>query len=83
MSKSFKMQVLVRLKPGVLDVQGKAVESSLRVEGRSVVTNIRIGKLIELEVRADSEAAAREEISALCNKLLVNSIIEDFEIRAA
>lgn len=83
MSKSFKMQVLVRLKPGVLDVQGKAVESSLRAEGRSVVTNIRIGKLIELEVRADSEAAAREEISALCNKLLVNSIIEDFEIRAA
>lgn len=83
MSKSFKMQVLVRLKPGVLDVQGKAVESSLRAEGRSAVTNIRIGKLIELEVRADSEAAAREEISALCNKLLVNSIIEDFEIRAA
>jgi phosphoribosylformylglycinamidine synthase len=83
MSKSYKMQVLVRLKPGVLDVQGKAVEASLRRDGCASVGDIRIGKLIELEVRAGSESAAREEVAALCNKLLVNTIIEDFDIRAS
>ena len=78
-----RMQVLVRLKPGVLDVQGKAVESGIAELGHVGVTNVRIGRLIELEVDAADVASGEKTVRQLCEQLLANPIIENFEIRAA
>ena len=78
-----RMQVLVRLKPGVLDVQGKAVESGISELGHAGVTNVRIGRLIELEVDAADPVAGEKTVKQLCEQLLANPIIENFEIRAA
>ena len=76
-----RVQVLVRLKSGVLDVQGKAIERGLSDNGFENLTNIRVGKLIELEVDAASEDAGRQKVEAICQKLLANPIIENYEIR--
>jgi phosphoribosylformylglycinamidine synthase PurS subunit len=77
-----KVQVFVRLKPGVLDVQGKAVSGGLLKLGFDQVKDVRIGKLIELEVEESDQERAKETAAAMCEKLLVNTIIESYEIRA-
>jgi phosphoribosylformylglycinamidine synthase len=74
-----KATVLVRPKQGILDPQGQAVESSLRQLGFSVA-DARIGRVIDLEVEADSPAAARAEVERMCERLLANSLIESYEI---
>jgi phosphoribosylformylglycinamidine synthase len=71
--------VLVRPKKGILDPQGEAVESSLRQLGFSV-GEARVGRVIDLDVTADSPAAARVEIERMCERLLANPLIESFEI---
>ena len=76
-----RVQVLVRLKPGVLDVQGKAVEHGIVSLGFKEVSAVRIGRLIELDVEAPSFEQAKKRVEDLCQQLLVNSIIENFEIR--
>ena len=76
-----KVQVLVRLKHGVLDVQGKAVENSLRGLGIEDYSDVRIGKLVELEVAAASFDDAKKKAADLCERLLANTIIENYEIR--
>jgi len=75
-----RVQVFVRLKPGVLDVQGKAVERGIAEIGVVGMTDIRIGKLIELDVEAASTHDARMKVEDLCQKLLANTIIETYEI---
>jgi phosphoribosylformylglycinamidine synthase subunit PurS len=74
-----KATVLVRPKQGILDPQGKAVEGSLRQLGFSVA-DARVGRVIDLEVEADSPAAARAEVERMCERLLANSLIESYEI---
>jgi phosphoribosylformylglycinamidine synthase PurS subunit len=74
-----KATVLVRPKPGILDPQGEAVESSLRQLGFSVA-DARIGRLVDLEVDASDAAAARTEIERMCEQLLANPLIESYEI---
>ena len=69
-----KARVLIRPKEGILDPQGKAVERALPALGFDGVEHVRIGRLVELE--ADSA----DELPALCEKLLANPLIEDFEI---
>lgn len=81
-----KAQVFVRLKPGVLDVQGKAVERGLAENGltkigTSEISNIRVGKLIEFDVNAKSEEQAKSAIDEICRVLLANTIIENYEIK--
>lgn len=76
-----KLQVLVRLKPGVLDVQGKAVEHGLKEMGYDAVSEVRIGKVVELEVSASSAEEARAKVDEICKKLLANPIIENYEIK--
>ena len=76
-----KVQILVRLKPGVLDVQGKAVEHGLGDLGFDGVGGVRVGRLIEMEVPATSLDQAKPQIQEMCQKLLANPIIENFEIR--
>jgi phosphoribosylformylglycinamidine synthase subunit PurS len=71
--------VLVRPKPGILDPQGEAVESSLRQLGFSVA-DARIGRVVDLEVDASDAAAARTEIEQMCKQLLANPLIESYEI---
>lgn len=77
-----RLQVFVRLKPGVLDVQGKAVENGLAQLGFDGVKNVRIGKLIELDVAGNSDAAVQVKIKEICESLLANPVIEDYEIRS-
>jgi phosphoribosylformylglycinamidine synthase PurS subunit len=71
--------VLVRPKAGILDPQGEAVESSLRQLGFPI-GEARIGRVIDLDVAAESPAAARTEIERMCERLLANPLIESYEI---
>jgi phosphoribosylformylglycinamidine synthase subunit PurS len=74
-----KATVLVRPKPGILDPQGEAVESSLRQLGFAV-GEARVGRLLEFEVEAKDEREARAEIEQMCQQLLANPLIESYEI---
>ena len=71
-----KARVLIRPKEGILDPQGKAVERALPALGFEDVSHVRVGRMVELE------AGSEEEIAVLCEKLLANPLIEDFEIEA-
>jgi phosphoribosylformylglycinamidine synthase len=75
-----KVRVLVRLKPGILDVQGAAVKRALGGLGFSDVADLRVGKVIELEVEAASAVDARARVDEMCRKLLANPILEDYAI---
>jgi phosphoribosylformylglycinamidine synthase len=77
-----KMQVFVRLKTGVLDVQGKAVEKGLRDIGFGDVGNLRVGKLIEFEVEDTDSNRAKDKVKQMCEKLLANTVIESYEIKS-
>lgn len=70
--------VTVMLKPVVNDPQGLAVEGGLRQLGYKGVSNVRVGKYIELALTADTEFEARTLIEDMCAKLLANPVIEDF-----
>ena len=71
--------VLVRPKGGILDPQGQAVESSLRQLGFPV-GDARVGRVVDLEVDAADEVAARAEVERMCEQLLANPLIESYEI---
>ena len=71
-----KARVLIRPKEGILDPQGKAVERALPALGFEGVGHVRVGRMVELE--ADDPAKLPE----LCEKLLANPLIEDFEIES-
>jgi phosphoribosylformylglycinamidine synthase len=74
-----KATVLVRPKPGILDPQGQAVESSLRHLGFTV-SEVRVGRVVDLEVEADDAADARAQVERMCEQLLANALIESYEI---
>ena len=76
-----RFQVLIRLKEGVLDVQGKAVESGLQDKQYSAIKNVRVGKIIELDVDAVEVAEARVMVEDVCKLLLANPVIERYEIK--
>ncbi len=78
-----RFEVLVSLKPGLLDPQGKAVEASLPALGWTNVRGVRVGKHIELTVEADGAEAARAQVEELANRLLSNPVIETFRILLA
>jgi phosphoribosylformylglycinamidine synthase len=73
-----RVKIFVSLKNGVLDPQGKAIERSLHTLGYSEVQDVRVGKYLELEVDAPSRAAAELRIREMCDKLLANTVIEDY-----
>jgi phosphoribosylformylglycinamidine synthase PurS subunit len=78
----YAFEVLVSLKPGLADPQGKAVEGSLPALGWSNVSNVRVGKHVRLDVEAASESEAREQVDDVARRLLSNPVIEDFRILA-
>jgi len=75
-----KARVYVTLKPGVLDPQGKAIRHALGALGFDGVESVRQGKVIELALAASDRAAAQAEVEAMCQKLLANTVIEDYAI---
>jgi phosphoribosylformylglycinamidine synthase subunit PurS len=77
-----KATVLVRPKPGILDPQGEAVESSLRQLGFAVGA-ARVGRVVDLEVDAGDATEARAEVERMCQQLLTNPLIESYEIELA
>jgi phosphoribosylformylglycinamidine synthase subunit PurS len=78
-----RFEVLVSLKPGLSDPQGKAVEASLPALGWSNVSEVRVGKHIDLLVEAVDAAAARSQVDEMARRLLSNPVIEDYRILAA
>ena len=68
------------LKSGVLDPQGAAIKQALNNIGFESVTGVRQGKVIELEVDGSNKSEVRSEIESMCNKMLANTVIENFEI---
>lgn len=78
----FAVEVIVALKPVVNDPQGLVVRDSLHRLGFSDVRLVRVGKSIELEVGADTEADAREQVERMCEQLLRNTVIEDSRIES-
>jgi phosphoribosylformylglycinamidine synthase len=72
--------VLVRLKRGILDVQGTAVKRALEGLGFSELHDIRIGKVIDVELDASDAPAARARLEEMCKTLLANPVTEDFTI---
>jgi phosphoribosylformylglycinamidine synthase subunit PurS len=77
---TFTFEVLVSLKPGLSDPQGKAVESSLPALGWTNVAHVHIGKHIRLELDAATEEEARLQVEQIAERLLSNPVIEDFRI---
>jgi phosphoribosylformylglycinamidine synthase len=75
-----KFSIKVTLKKDVLDPQGKVVEQTLQNMGMNTLKNLRQGKYFELEINENNEEKANNKIEDMCKKLLVNLIIEDFEI---
>jgi phosphoribosylformylglycinamidine synthase PurS subunit len=76
-----RFQVLVRLKEGVLDVQGKAIESGLKDKKLDHIANVTVGKVIEFDLEGKDPKAARGQVEELCKMLLANPVIERYEIK--
>tara|TARA_R100000365_G_C2682484_1_gene27382 strand:- start:48 stop:290 length:243 start_codon:yes stop_codon:yes gene_type:complete len=75
-----KARVIVTLKNGVLDPQGQAIEGALASLGFAGVSGVRQGKVFDLEVPGTDEDAARSQIKEMCEKLLANTVIENYAI---
>ena len=75
-----KARVHVMLKDGVLDPEGEAVRHALGTLGFEGVSGVRQGKVIELDLDAADAASAEEQVKAMCEKLLANTVIERYQI---
>lgn len=75
-----KARVTVTLKNGVLDPQGKAIEGALGALGFDGVNQVRQGKVFDLVLDGSDKAQAEEQLKAMCEKLLANTVIENYAI---
>jgi len=75
-----KIKVIVTLKNGVLDPQGKAIQQTLNGMGFENVNEVRQGKYFDIEVNENNEVKAKSKVEEMCKKLLANLVIEDFKI---
>ncbi len=75
-----KARIHITLKQGVLDPQGKAIANALEALGFSGVDGVRQGKYIEIDLQENDSEAARASVDAMCEKLLANTVIEDYSI---
>jgi phosphoribosylformylglycinamidine synthase subunit PurS len=78
-----RARVHVTLKPGVLDPQGEAVRHALGSLGFAGVGEVRVGKVIEVDLAETDAAAARTRVGEMCEKLLANTIIENYDVEFA
>ncbi len=77
----FKVTVIVKRKPAILDPQGKAAQQGAKLLGFENVKNTRIGKFIEFDILTDNIDEAKKEVESYCEKLLINPLIEDYEYK--
>jgi phosphoribosylformylglycinamidine synthase len=79
----YQARIYVTLRPSVLDPAGTAVKSGLQHMGYNNVDQVRIGKYIELTLKADDEAAASQQLDRMCDQLLANPVIENYRFELA
>jgi len=75
-----RVRVLIRPKEGILDPQGQAVERALPALGYDDVSNVHVGRLVELDVAGDGDVEA--QVREMCERLLANPLIESYEVQA-
>ena len=78
-----KARVTVTLKTGILDPQGKAIEGALKSLGVSGVASVRQGKVFDIEITGADRSKAEADLKAMCDKLIANTVIENYEIEFA
>ncbi len=78
-----KAKVEVFLKPGVLDVEGKAIEGALHGLGFGDASHVRVGKTINFDLPDGDKAAAEATVKSMCEKLLANTVIEGYRVEIA
>jgi phosphoribosylformylglycinamidine synthase PurS subunit len=76
-----KVRVLVRPRDGILDPQGQAVERALPALGYEGVSNVHVGRLIELEIADGSSQTITARVEEMCERLLANPLIESYEVQ--
>lgn len=76
----FQAKVSVMLKQGISDPQGLTIERALPALGYEGVEGVRVGKLIDLVLEAESEEDAKQRVTEMCERLLANTVIESFEV---
>ena len=77
--KDFQIKVSIRLRPSVLDPAGEAIKSAASKLGVDNVNSLRIGKLIDIHLKAAEKKDAIEKVEMLCDRLFANKVIEDYE----
>lgn len=77
---TYQAQIYVTLRPSVLDPAGTAVRSGLHHMGHEGVSQVRIGKYIEVTLAADNETSARQQLDQMCDQLLANPVIENYRV---
>lgn len=77
---SYRVHVRVMPRAGLLDPQGQAVEHALGALGFGGTASVRVGRAVELEIRAASAAEAEAEARRMCDKLLANPVTEDYDV---
>jgi phosphoribosylformylglycinamidine synthase subunit PurS len=80
MAQTYQARIYVTLRPSVLDPAGAAVQAGIKQMGFVGITNVRIGKYVEMSVVAIDEAAATTELHKICGQLLANPVIENYRV---
>jgi len=75
-----KAKVVITLKPGLLDAQGKTIKSALDTLGFKGVQEVRIGKYVEIELNHGRGASAKQDVERMCRKLLANPVVETYRV---
>ena len=78
MATTYQARIYITLRPSVLDPAGTAVESGLKQMGYTEVESVRIGKYIELQLKANNEEEANQHLDRMCDRLLANTVIENY-----
>jgi phosphoribosylformylglycinamidine synthase PurS subunit len=76
----YSARINVMLKPGIADPQGQTIERALPALGYEGVSSVRVGKVIELNIEASDEEAARQKVAEMCERLLANPVIESYDV---
>lgn len=79
----YSLEIRIKPRPGLLDPEGKAIHHALQSLGWDEVEEVRVGKVLYIDLEADSADAATEAATAMCRKLLANPVTEDFEVAVA
>ena len=75
-----EFKINISLKSGVLDPEGKAIENALIRKGYKEVKNVKVGRLITLDIEGNDKNSAFERVGQMCEDMLANNVIENFEI---